>query len=131
MTSQFSYITSSSSFFEVVLFLLSSLVTGPSIMSISWLALELWQFPFIRDWAEIRKSEIPPSEFCKISSYTIFGKNVPNKMLLNAAKYHGYNFYCFWVIKGKPTGEGDGKVKLPFPNPHKLTIEYLCFSFLC
>ena len=27
-------------------------------------------------------------------------------MLLNAAKCQGYNFYCFWVIKGKPT-EGD------------------------
>ena len=32
-----------------------------------------------------------------------------NKMLLNAAKCQGYSFYCFWVIKGKPTG---GK-KLP------------------
>ena len=52
-------------------------------------------------------------------------------MLLNAAKCHGYNFYCFWVIKGKPTGDGGGGVKLPFPNPHKLTVEYLCFSFLC
>ena len=25
-------------------------------------------------------------------------------MLLNAAKCQGYTFYCFWVIKGKPTG---------------------------
>ena len=31
------------------------------------LVLELWQFSFIRDWPEIRKSEIPPSEFCPIS----------------------------------------------------------------
>ena len=54
-------------FFDVVLFLLSSLVTGPSFMSISSLVLELWQFSFIRDWPEIRKSEIPPSEFCPIS----------------------------------------------------------------
>ena len=36
-------------------------------MSISSLALELWRFPFIRDWPEIQKSEIPPSEFCQIS----------------------------------------------------------------
>ena len=50
-----------------VLFLLSSLVIGPSLMSISSLVLELWQFPFIRDWPEIQKSEIPPSEFCPIS----------------------------------------------------------------
>ena len=29
---------------------------------------------------------------------------VSNRMLLNAAKFQDYNFYCFWVIKGKPTG---------------------------
>ena len=29
-------------------------------------------------------------------------------MLLNAAKCQGYNFYCFWVIKGKPTNGGEG-----------------------
>ena len=54
-------------FFDVVLFLLSSLVTGRSFMSISALILELWQFSFIRDWPETWKSEIPPSEFCPIS----------------------------------------------------------------
>ena len=53
--------------FNVAWFLLSSLVTGPNFMSISSMVLELWQFPFIRDWPEIRKSEIPPSEFCSIS----------------------------------------------------------------
>ena len=25
-------------------------------------------------------------------------------MLLNSAKWQGYRFYRFWVIKGKPTG---------------------------
>ena len=25
-------------------------------------------------------------------------------MLLNAAKFQGYSFYHFWVIKEKPTG---------------------------
>ena len=54
-------------FFAVVLFLLSISVTGPSSMSISYLVLEIWQFPFVRDWLEIRKSVIPPSEFCAIS----------------------------------------------------------------
>ena len=54
-------------FFDVVLFLLSSLVTGRSFMSISSLVLELSQFSFIRDWPEIRKSGIPLSEFCPIS----------------------------------------------------------------
>ena len=54
-------------FFDLVLFVLRSLNAGPSFMSISSLVLELWQFSFIRDWPEIRKSEIPPSEFCPIS----------------------------------------------------------------
>ena len=67
MTSQFSDMTSTSNFFDVVLFLLSSLVTGPSFMSILSLVLELWQFSFIRDWPETRKSEIPTSEFFPIS----------------------------------------------------------------
>ena len=67
MASQLLDMTSSSEFFNVVLFLLSILVTGPSLMSISSLVLELWQLSFVRDWPEIRKSEIPPSEFCPIS----------------------------------------------------------------
>ena len=54
MTSQLSDMKSTSDFFDVVLFLLSSLFTGPSLMSTS-LVLELWQFSFIRDWLEIRK----------------------------------------------------------------------------
>ena len=65
--SEFCNMTSTSNFFDVALFLLSSLVTVPSFMSISSLVLELWQFSFIRDWPEIRKSEIPPSEFFPIS----------------------------------------------------------------
>ena len=44
---------------------------------------------------------------------TKFGTNVSNEMLLNAAKCQGYGFYCFWVIKRKPTkGVGEG-VRLP------------------
>ena len=48
-------------------FLLSSLVTGPSFMSISSLVLELLQFLFIKDWPGIWKTEILLSEFCPIS----------------------------------------------------------------
>ena len=59
--------TSTSNFFDVALFLLSRLVTGPSFMSLSSLFLELWQFSFIRDWPEIQKSEILTSEFFPIS----------------------------------------------------------------
>ena len=54
-------------FFDVVLILLPSLVTGPSLMSVSSIVLELWQFSFLRDRPEIRKPEILPSEFCPIS----------------------------------------------------------------
>ena len=35
---------------------------------------------------------------------TKFGTNVSNRMLLNPAKFQGYSFYRFWVIRGKPTG---------------------------
>ena len=40
---------------------------------------------------------------------TKFGPDVPNEMLLNAAKLQSYSSYRFRVIKGKPTGG----VKLP------------------
>ena len=50
-------------FFNGVMFPLSSLVTGPSFMSMSLLVLELWQFSFLRDWPEIRKSETLLSVF--------------------------------------------------------------------
>ena len=37
-----------------------------NIMWLMILVLQLWQFSFIRDWPEIRKFEMPPSEFCPI-----------------------------------------------------------------
>ena len=46
---------------------------------------------------------------------TKFGTNVSNRMLLNAAKFQGYSFYRFCVIKGKPTDWGRG-VKPPPPR---------------
>ena len=91
MTSQFSDMTSTSNFFDVALFFLSSLVTGPSFVSISSLVLELWQFSFIRDWPEIRKSEIPPSEFCPISGD--WGKLwIPNKAWISLIE-------CYWILQ--------------------------------
>ena len=51
---------------------------------------------------------------------TKFGKNVSNKMLLNAAKCQGYSFYRFWVIKGKPRG----KTTSP---PHRLGLKKQSF----
>ena len=37
---------------------------------------------------------------------TRFVTNIYNEMLLNAAKYHVYSFYRFWVVKGKITEGG-------------------------
>ena len=67
MTSQFADMTSSSIFFELVLFFLWSLVTGLSFMSISLLVQELWQFSFIREWSDIGKSKILAPLICQIS----------------------------------------------------------------
>ena len=87
MTSQFVDMKSLLIFFDVILFLLSSLVTGPSFMSISSLVLELWQFSFIRDWPEIRKLEIPPSEFCLISGD--WGElGIPNVTRMSLIKFY-------------------------------------------
>ena len=118
MTSQFPDMTSSPTVFDVALFLLPSLITGANFMSTSSLVLELRQSYFIRNWPEIRKSEISPSEFCPIfgdwgeSGIPNFGKNISNKMFLDAAKCQDYSFYRSWVIKGTHYGW----VKLP-PNP--------------
>ena len=87
MMSQFSDMTSSSNIFEVDLFLLWSLVTGPSFMSASSLVLELWQFSFIRNWPEIWKSEIAPSKFYPISGD--WGKlGIPNLAWMSLIKFY-------------------------------------------
>ena len=115
MTSKFSDMTSMPNFSDLVLFFLSSLVTGPSFTSISSLVLELWKFSFIRDWPEIRNNPVwVLLNIWRLGRVmdTKFGTNISNRMLLNAAKFECYSFYCFWVIKRKPTGA----IKLP-PTP--------------
>ena len=91
MASQFFDMMSSSNCFDFVLFLLSSLVTGPSFMSISLPVLELRQFSFIRDWPEIRKSEIHPSEFCSIcGDWGELGiRNLAQIFLMK----------CYWILQ--------------------------------
>ena len=89
MVSQFFDMTLSI-FLDVVLFL-SSLVSGPSFMVISSLVLELWQFPFIKDWPEIQKSETPSSEFVPISgNWGEFG--LPNLARTSLIK-------CYWMLQ--------------------------------
>ena len=113
---QFAEITSLSKFFNAILFLLSGLVTGPNFMSISSLVLELWQFTFVRDWPEICKSEIPPSEFFLISGD--WSKlATPNLARSSSIK-------CYWILKNSKVttftvsellreNQHEGEVKLP------------------
>ena len=89
MTSQLCDMMSSLNFFEVALFLLSSLVAGPSFTSISLLVLELWQFPFIRDCPEIKKSEIPSFEFYPISKIE---ESLNTKFGMSIIK-------CYWMLQ--------------------------------
>ena len=64
-------------------------------MSISSLVLELWQFLFIRDWPEIRKSEMPPYEFCPISGdWDKLG--IPNLAWIFLIK-------CYWMLENART----------------------------
>ena len=114
MTSQFTDMTSTSTFFDFVLFLLSSLVTGPRFMSISSLVLELWQFSFIRDWPEIRKLEIPPSEFCTISGDwgTLWIPNLARMSLIEChwmlQNFRVTVFTAFEVLRENQLGGGGG-----------------------
>ena len=81
------------------MFLFSGLVTGPAFVSISLLVLELSQFFFMKDWPEIWKSEILPSESCPISEdWDKLG--IPNLIrtsliLVNAEKCQGHRYYHF------------------------------------
>ena len=82
----------------------------------SLLVLELWQFLFIRDWLEIQKLEMLPSEFSPITGdWGNLGipnltqmKNVSNKKLLKAAKCQSYYYV-------KTIRIGVGKI-----SPHNL-----------
>ena len=74
-------------FFDAAVFLLSLLVTCPSFMSISLLALELQQFSCIRDWPEIQKLQIPSSEFWPISGDWV-KLGIPNLALMSSMKSH-------------------------------------------
>ena len=121
MTSHFFNMKPPSIFFDVLLLLLSDLVTGTIFISISQLIPDLWQFVFIKDWPEIRKLEIASSGFCPISEDWVEYR-IPNLartclikwywMLQNISfttfteftVYSIYSLQRFWVIKGKPAG---------------------------
>ena len=107
MTPQFDEITSSSKLFDVLLFLLSgsvnsasfNIITGSGVMKI-FVCKGFTKNPEI--W------NTPVAVYLISGDYSKLG--IPNlkqmfliKMVLNAAKLHGYNFYRFWVIKINPS----------------------------
>ena len=115
MISQFPNMTPLLKFFNVVLFLLSSLVTGPSSMS-SFRT--IYFYKGLTNNLEIGNNPVwglPNIWRLGWVSNTKFGTNVSNKILLNAAKHQGCSFYRFWVIKWKPIeARGvEGKTKPP------------------
>ena len=113
--------TSASTFFDVILFLLSILVTDPSFMSLSIPVLELWQFAFDQKSGNWKHPQVL-SNIWSVGQvrYPKIGTDVSYKMLLNAAKCQGYSFHRFWVIKGKPTGEW---IKLPPPTTTQIRVK--------
>ena len=81
-------------------------------MSISLLVLEIWQFPFMKDWPGIGKSVILPSTFCPLSGD--WGKlGMPNLARMSLIK-------CYWMLKNTPF--------LLFRHSYKSSISLLFFT---
>ena len=107
MTSQFADKASLPNFLDVVLCLLSSLVTCPSFKSISSLSYEVYFHKRLTRNLKIRNTTIwvlPNIWRLRRVRDAKFSTNGSNKMSLIAAKWQSYSFYRFWIIKGKPTG---------------------------
>ena len=103
-TSQFVDTTPSTILFDVGVF---HLVNGPNFMRISKLVLRM-TIPIYKGFdRKSRYQKYPPLNFVqyletKTRNDTKFGNNASNEKLLKVAKYQVYNFYHFWIIKGKP-----------------------------
>ena len=124
-------------FFDVVLFVLSGLVTGPSFMSISSLVLELWQFYFI---GIDQKSENRNTSTWVLSNIWRLGLvRVPNLVRMSIIKFYwmlqnaSCSFCRFWVIKGKPivcvSGSRGGRGNLPPPPPPRFRLKRVILYF--
>ena len=85
-----------------------------SIFTGSW----VWQFSFIRDWPEIRKSEKPLSEFCHISG-DWGGSGIPNLARMSLIKCYCIMLNAKVTTLGKPTGWG---LKLPPSSSPRLRL---------
>ena len=113
--------TSASNFFDVVLFLLSTLVTGSSFMSLSLVVLDLWGFSFISDWPEIRKSEILPSEFWPIFT-DLGGLDVPDLVMKCYWMLQNARVTVFTISVSLSENQQRGGVKLPPPPTPRLRL---------
>ena len=123
---QFADMTSSSICFDVDVFLLSSLVTGPSFISILLLVLI-----FLDKWLTRNpESEIPPSEFYPISGD--WGKLEIPKLEMSLIK-------CYWILQNsrgrsftisKLLRENQQGVKL-IPPPRLGLRSYIHAAFGC
>ena len=116
MTSQFTVMISSSNFFWrcfVSLVRLSywskfhvNMITGSGVMAIFFYKgltrnlksrnTRVWILPNIWGLRQVRDTKV--------------AQNISNEMSLNAAKWQGYSFYRFWVIKWKATEEREGEL---------------------
>ena len=103
-----------------------SCVCCPCFMSISPLLLKLWQFSLIRDWPEIWKSEIPPSEFC-LTSEDCGKLGIPKSAWMLLMK-------SYWMLQyarvaaftvSELLREKTIRIKgLKLPNKHPLSTKY-------
>ena len=116
--------------FFLTLFPLSSLVTGPSFMSISSLFLELWQFSFISDWPEIQKRKYPRLSFAQNLGRgwvkdTKVGTNVSNKMLHMLQNARVTVFIIYELLRKNQQEKGDVNLTpSPFP-PTQIKVQLL------
>ena len=109
MTSQFASMTSSSNFFDVILFLLSSLVAGQSFTASG--VTTVYFYEGLTRNLEIGNTPlwVLPNIWRQVSYRYQIGTNVPNEILLNAAKYQVTAFTVFELL----IGNQQGGVKLP------------------
>ena len=133
MKPQISNMTSPSSFFDVILFVLSNLATGPSFVSISSISYGIMRIFFYKGLTRNLEIGITPWVLRNIGRLgpvmdTKFGTMVSNRMLLNAAKLQGYSFSRFWVIKEKTT-EGGHKIIVRPPPRLELSIDWKRYYF--
>ena len=91
--------TSTSNFCDVALFLLSSLVTGPSFMVNIVIGSGIITIFFYKGLTRIPEIGITP--FWGLPNISRLGRVMDTKFGTNVSKFQGYSFYRFGIIKEK------------------------------